>query len=132
MDLTRTVKTWFNVTLAERSVGVMLRRLGFRRLSVRPGHPQQDPAAQDTQKNFADLVKAAIPEHAREQPIELWWRDEARVGQQGTLTRLWAERGSRHPRRGFSAANGPTYSALSVLVGILVRPWSCIMPTRKR
>jgi len=34
------------------------------------------------QKNFADLVAAAIPEHAREQPIELWWQDEARVGQQ--------------------------------------------------
>jgi hypothetical protein len=54
-------------------------------------------SAGDTQKNFADLVKAAIPEHAREQPIELWWQDEARVGQQGTLTRVWAERGSRPP-----------------------------------
>jgi hypothetical protein len=41
------IKTWFNVTLAERSVGAMLRRLGFRRLSVRPRHPQQDPAAQE-------------------------------------------------------------------------------------
>ena len=47
------------------------------------------------QKNFADLVKAAIPEHAREKPIELWWQDEARVGQQGTLTRIWAKRGTR-------------------------------------
>jgi hypothetical protein len=27
--------------------------------------------AGDTKKNFADLIKAAIPEHAREQPIEL-------------------------------------------------------------
>jgi len=43
------------------------------------------------------LVAAAIPEHARGKPIELWWQDEARVGQQGTLTRLWAERGSRPP-----------------------------------
>ena len=25
----------------------------------------------------------------------MWWHDEARVGQQGTLTRVWAERGSR-------------------------------------
>ena len=32
---------------------------------------------------------------ARGKPIELWWQDEARVGQQGTLTRIWAERGSR-------------------------------------
>jgi transposase len=33
--------------------------------------------------------------HARGKPIELWWQDEARIGQQGTLTRVWAERGSR-------------------------------------
>lgn len=27
--------------------------------------------------------------------MEIWWQDEARIGQQGTLTRIWAERGSR-------------------------------------
>ena len=36
-----------------------------------------------------------MPEHARGKPVELWWQDEARIGQQGTLTRVWAERGSR-------------------------------------
>ena len=46
-------------------------------------------------KNFGALVAAAIPETARGQPIELWWQDEARVGQQGSLTYIWAERGSR-------------------------------------
>ena len=30
-------------------------------------------------------------------PIEVWFQDEARVGQQGTLTRVWAARGSRPP-----------------------------------
>lgn len=29
--------------------------------------------------------------------LELWFQDEARFGRQGTLTRVWAERGS-HPR----------------------------------
>lgn len=28
-------------------------------------------------------------------PLEIWFQDEARFGQQGTLTRVWAERGSR-------------------------------------
>jgi hypothetical protein len=28
-------------------------------------------------------------------PIEIWFQDEARVGQQGTLSYIWAERGSR-------------------------------------
>ena len=27
--------------------------------------------------------------------MEVWFQDEARVGQQGTLTRIWARRGSR-------------------------------------
>lgn len=36
-----------------------------------------------------------MPEHARGKPIEVWFQDEARVGQQGTLTYVWAERGSR-------------------------------------
>jgi hypothetical protein len=36
-----------------------------------------------------------VPEHARGKPLENWWQDEARVGQQGTLTYVWADQGSR-------------------------------------
>lgn len=36
-----------------------------------------------------------IPERARGRTLEIWFQDEARVGQQGTLTRVWAKRGSR-------------------------------------
>ena len=43
-------------------------------------------------------MTAAVPAARRARPIELWWQDEARVGQQGTVTRVWAPRGSR-PRR---------------------------------
>ena len=31
----------------------------------------------------------------RGKPLEIWFQDEARVGQQGTLTRVWARRGTR-------------------------------------
>ena len=56
------------------------------------------PAAQEAyQKNFAAAVAAAIPEHARGKPLEIWFQDEARVGQQGTLTRVWAQ--ARHAGR---------------------------------
>ena len=40
-------------------------------------------------------MTAALPVRARGKPLEVWWQDEARIGQQGTLTRVWAERGSR-------------------------------------
>jgi hypothetical protein len=44
------------------------------------------------------LVGAVLPPQAQGKPIEIWFQDEARVGQQGTLTRIWARRGSR-PRK---------------------------------
>lgn len=36
-----------------------------------------------------------MPASAAGKPLEIWFQDEARVGQQGTLTYLWAPRGSR-------------------------------------
>ena len=42
-----------------------------------------------------DSQSSRMPEHARGKPLELWRQDEARIGQQGTLTRVWTERGSR-------------------------------------
>ena len=49
-DLRDRIAAEFGVTLHERSVGKLLRRLNFRRLSVRPLHPQSDPEAQETFK----------------------------------------------------------------------------------
>lgn len=40
-------------------------------------------------------MNAVPPPEAAGRPVEVWWRDEARVGQRGTPTRVWAERGSR-------------------------------------
>lgn len=40
-------------------------------------------------------MKAALPPEAAGKPVEVWFQDEARVGQQGTLTRVWAPRGTR-------------------------------------
>ena len=96
LDLVERIKTAFNVTLDVRTVGRLLRTLDFRRLSVRPQHPESDNAAQDAfKKDFSERAAAAIPEPARGKPVEIWWQDEARVGQQGTLTRIWSRRGTR-------------------------------------
>ncbi len=45
-DLQERIRREFRVSLHERTVGKLLTRLRFRRLSVRPSHPQSDPAAQ--------------------------------------------------------------------------------------
>ena len=54
VDLQALIKDRFEVELHERSVGKMLRRLGFARMSVRPKHPSSDPQAQE-------LFKKALP-----------------------------------------------------------------------
>ena len=46
MDLRRVICERFGVEFHERTVGKLLHRLGFAKLSVRPKHPKSDPAAQ--------------------------------------------------------------------------------------
>jgi transposase len=53
IDLSRAIERRFGVHLAERSVGALLRRLGFRRLSARPRHPGHDTAAQEAHKKIS-------------------------------------------------------------------------------
>ena len=45
-DLVRMIKDRFGISLAERTVGSLLRRLGFAHIPVRPRHPRGDAAAQ--------------------------------------------------------------------------------------
>ena len=59
VDLQALIEARFAVRLHERSVGEVLRRLGFARLSVRPRHPKADEAAQEA-------FKKASPS---------WWRE---------------------------------------------------------
>jgi transposase len=58
-DLRALIEARFAVRLHERSVGKVLRRLGFSRVSVRPRHPKADEAAQEA-------FKKASPR---------WWRE---------------------------------------------------------
>ena len=40
---------------------------------------------------FVREVRERHPDKA----VEVWFEDEARIGQQGTLTTIWAQKGSR-------------------------------------
>jgi transposase len=53
VDLRALIEARYDVELHERSVGKLLRRLGFARLSVRPRHPLSDPAAQAAFKKLS-------------------------------------------------------------------------------
>jgi len=43
-------------------------------------------------------LSAHLPDLPKETPIEIWFQDEARIGQKNGLVRQWARRGSR-PRQ---------------------------------
>jgi len=50
VDLRDEIAREFGVQVHERTVGKLLARLNFARVSVRPRHPEQDPAAQEAHK----------------------------------------------------------------------------------
>ena len=52
VDLQALIQARFAVALHERSVGKLLHRLGFARLSVRPQHPESDSEAQVVYKKL--------------------------------------------------------------------------------
>lgn len=52
IDLCQIVEQRFGVRVAERTMGAILHRLGFAKLSARPRHPQSDEQAQELYKKL--------------------------------------------------------------------------------
>lgn len=52
IDLCQVVERRLSVRVAERTMGAILHRLGFARLSARPRHPQSDSQAQELYKKL--------------------------------------------------------------------------------
>ena len=65
VDLAHVIEHRYGVKLAERSVGDLLRRLGFRRISVRPRCPEQDAAIQEAHKKTFPIWSPLASRHTR-------------------------------------------------------------------
>jgi transposase len=65
VDLRDELQRQFGVELHERSVGKVLKRLGYRRLSVRPRHPESDEEAQEA---FKKTLPRRSPNNSRIAP----------------------------------------------------------------
>src|ERR687886_338513 len=87
VDLKALIEARFAVRLHERSIGKVLRRLGFTRLSVRPKHPKADEAAQEA-------FKKASPR---------WWSERCPSAPAGT-----APASSSSPRTSPCCRSRPT------------------------
>ena len=97
-DIRRLLEHEFDARYTLGGVYKLLHRLGYSDLMPRPQHPETHPEAQEFFKEIVLEQIAAIAERHPDQEVQVWHQDEARFGQKGTLTRVWARRGSR-PRR---------------------------------
>ena len=82
-------------------------------------------------KNFAAGGGVVLPEPARVQPLEIWFQDEARIGQQGTRPGSGPSPAAGRGRSG-TRYKGPTCSGRSVRPAASAPPWWCRTPTSGR
>jgi transposase len=96
VDLIQWVFDQFRISISKQTLSRTLRAMDFRKLSARPRHNAQDVEALEAfKKNFPACLKEIAAKEAAGNAIELWWQDEARVGQKTQITRRWARRGTR-------------------------------------
>jgi hypothetical protein len=82
-----------------RYIGKLLQKLGFSHISARPRHPAQDERiVEGFQRNFPRGSKALLDGLPETTPVEIWFQDQARIGQKNGQARQWATRGTR-PRQ---------------------------------
>ncbi|MCX7313095.1 MAG: IS630 family transposase [Alphaproteobacteria bacterium] len=96
IDLAQWLWDEFKVSISKQALGHELRAMGYRKLSARPRHHGQRLEDIAVFKKSSPPVLAQITRRLpKGTPVELWWQDEARIGQQTKLTRRWARRGTR-------------------------------------
>ncbi len=82
------IKHVFDVVMSGEAVRRLMRALGFRRLLPRPLHPKADPVAQEKfRSDLSAVAIASLPEGTDPAGVDVWFEDEARLGQKGMLTR---------------------------------------------
>ena len=106
----------------------------FRRLSVRPKPPRPRPGrASGVGNKLRRPCRRALPEQRPRQAHRALVADEARVGQQGTLTRVWAATGTRPVApRDCRYTWAYLFGAVCPERGVRARRWSCRPPNTDR
>ena len=142
-DLVQWVWDEFRIALSETTLSRELRALGYRKLSARPRHhARSEPAVAAFKKRFPRVWRTSRQAEADGKPLEIWFADEARVGQKNKITRRWARRGTRPRLRGICAPPPLTSLGRSALLkgkepawccrAARQRRWRCIWPRSRR
>lgn len=85
----------FDCNYSRQGVYTLLDRINIVWISGRSKHPKH---SQDVINDFKVTFPEEISRIKKEldsNNIEVWWQDESRVGQQGSLSRVWAAKGTR-------------------------------------
>lgn len=95
LDIQRILGQEFGVWRSLASIYHLLHRMGYSCLRPRPRHRRADPAAQEKFKRELPKRLQAIGAAHPGKRLRVYFQDESRFGQQGTITHVWAPRGSR-------------------------------------
>ena len=97
VDLSQWIYEEFRITVAKQTLSRELRAMGYRKLSARPRHhAQAEGAIEDFKKGSQRAwMKSRAKKQSIRDKIEIWFADEARIGQKNKITRRWAKRGTR-------------------------------------
>lgn len=120
LDIQRILRDEFDIELSLSGVYLLLDHLKYSWLVPRPLHPE---ANLEVQELFQEIVNEQIETIAAQHPdkeVDVFFEDEARLGQQGTTTRVWAETGSRP--RVFKQIG---YSYVYVILAVSVLTGAC-------
>lgn len=86
----------FRVSVSEQTLSRGMRAMGDRKLAAWPKHHAQDPQAIEA---FKKLPRRRGGNYHRSNPrqkrLEIWFEDEASIGQKNKITHRWAKRGTR-------------------------------------
>ena len=97
-DLCRWLEERFAKTYRPSSMTRVLRRMGFSRQKARPSHPRRDARSAGAlqKRGLRDILKATAAAHP-DKRLQLWFQDEARVGNKGRVCHRWWRRGEPAP-----------------------------------
>nr|WP_181378273.1 IS630 family transposase [Pseudoroseomonas aestuarii] len=95
IDLAQWLFEEYGLSIAKQTLSREMRALRLRKISARPQHYAQDPEQAEAFKKTSPPVWQSLQARPPDTPIEIWFADEARIGQKNTISRRWALRGSR-------------------------------------
>jgi transposase len=95
VDVQRILAQEFGVLRSLPTIYVLLHKMGYSYLRPRPRHRKADLQAQ---AKFIEQLPQTLATVAASHPnrrLRIFFQDESRFGQQGSITNVWARRGSR-------------------------------------